>query len=140
MFVANPVLGVGVGNFTEHTFLTAHNSFVLVLAETGIIGYTVWLAMVGYCFLMPVAVLRLPASMEDPEHQRLWTAERRMAMTLLISMIGFFACAFFLSRSYVIVLFILLGLVTGWYRSEEHTSELQSLMRTSYAVFCLKKK
>src|SRR3546814_10652036 len=26
------------------------------------------------------------------------------------------------------------------YRSEEHTSELQSLMRTSYAVFCLKKK
>src|SRR3546814_6777533 len=30
--------------------------------------------------------------------------------------------------------------VAGKYRSEEHTSELQSLMRTSYAVFCLKKK
>src|SRR3546814_8606909 len=29
-------------------------------------------------------------------------------------------------------------LLTG--RSEEHTSELQSLMRTSYAVFCFKKK
>src|SRR3546814_9398188 len=32
----------------------------------------------------------------------------------------------------------------AWYnratRSEEHTSELQSLMRNSYAVFCLKKK
>src|SRR3546814_17680615 len=28
----------------------------------------------------------------------------------------------------------------GAVRSEEHTSELQSLMRTSYAVFCLKKK
>src|SRR3546814_4960286 len=28
----------------------------------------------------------------------------------------------------------------GWSRSEEHTSELQSLMRISYAVFCLKKK
>src|SRR3546814_5737972 len=26
------------------------------------------------------------------------------------------------------------------HRSEEHTSELQSLMRISYAVFCLKKK
>src|SRR3546814_6835696 len=26
-----------------------------------------------------------------------------------------------------------------WVRSEEHTSELQSLMRISYAVFCLKK-
>src|SRR3546814_5522746 len=28
----------------------------------------------------------------------------------------------------------------GKWRSEEHTSELQSLMRISYAVFCLKKK
>src|SRR3546814_10191073 len=28
----------------------------------------------------------------------------------------------------------------GQHRSEEHTSELQSLMRISYAVFCLKKK
>src|SRR3546814_3789606 len=31
-----------------------------------------------------------------------------------------------------------LGFITT--RSEEHTSELQSLMRISYAVFCLKKK
>src|SRR3546814_5427830 len=32
-----------------------------------------------------------------------------------------------------------LGVVTpGPFRSEEHTSELQSLMRISYAVFCLK--
>src|SRR3546814_5506431 len=30
--------------------------------------------------------------------------------------------------------------VLGPNRSEEHTSELQSLMRISYAVFCLKKK
>src|SRR3546814_3206289 len=30
--------------------------------------------------------------------------------------------------------------VFGYSRSEEHTSELQSLMRISYAVFCLKKK
>src|SRR3546814_4273864 len=32
------------------------------------------------------------------------------------------------------------GLVRPDQRSEEHTSELQSLMRISYAVFCLKKK
>src|SRR3546814_1026590 len=30
--------------------------------------------------------------------------------------------------------------LTRYDRSEEHTSELQSLMRISYAVFCLKKK
>src|SRR3546814_10203306 len=32
------------------------------------------------------------------------------------------------------------GILAAWLRSEEHTSELQSLMRISYAVFCLKKK
>src|SRR3546814_3342931 len=32
------------------------------------------------------------------------------------------------------------GIIPGYERSEEHTSELQSLMRISYAVFCLKKK
>src|SRR3546814_1777405 len=32
------------------------------------------------------------------------------------------------------------GTPTIFHRSEEHTSELQSLMRISYAVFCLKKK
>src|SRR3546814_9929346 len=33
------------------------------------------------------------------------------------------------------------GMTKEWLvRSEEHTSKLQSLMRTSYAVFCLKKK
>src|SRR3546814_5935660 len=31
-------------------------------------------------------------------------------------------------------------ITSGKIRSEEHTSELQSLMRISYAVFCLKKK
>src|SRR3546814_7969846 len=34
----------------------------------------------------------------------------------------------------------LLTEIVGVARSEEHTSELQSLMRISYAVFCLKKK
>src|SRR3546814_10157401 len=48
-------------------------------------------------------------------------------------------------RRWLFVLTILVGsfllfLVQPMVRSEEHTSELQSLMRISYAVFCLKKK
>src|SRR3546814_2648286 len=35
---------------------------------------------------------------------------------------------------------IIATLLDVQFRSEEHTSELQSLMRISYAVFCLKKK
>src|SRR3546814_2569255 len=36
--------------------------------------------------------------------------------------------------------FMATALLAALARSEEHTSELQSLMRISYAVFCLKKK
>src|SRR3546814_10283950 len=38
------------------------------------------------------------------------------------------------------IFFALVTLAVAEMRSEEHTSELQSLMRISYAVFCLKKK
>src|SRR3546814_2787468 len=45
----------------------------------------------------------------------------------------------------LMIAYLVLRVVVGMYdfdhvRSEEHTSELQSLMRISYAVFCLKKK
>src|SRR3546814_1349811 len=43
-------------------------------------------------------------------------------------------------RDYLLPEFERLGLHVPVVRSEEHTSELQSLMRISYAVFCLKKK
>src|SRR3546814_4793782 len=39
-----------------------------------------------------------------------------------------------------LTLYKLGNIMEGDLRSEEHTSELQSLMRISYAVFCLKKK
>src|SRR3546814_9214666 len=41
-------------------------------------------------------------------------------------------------RGMLMSVMIMSGVLT--FRSEEHTSELQSLMRISYAVFCLKKK
>src|SRR3546814_8462025 len=43
----------------------------------------------------------------------------------------------------LVIAFLVIAVVAGTAygsRSEEHTSELQSLMRISYAVFCLKKK
>src|SRR3546814_2449978 len=43
-------------------------------------------------------------------------------------------------RRPVIVVSPKISIRAGLCRSEEHTSELQSLMRISYAVFCLKKK
>lgn len=47
LFRAHPIFGVGVGRFAEYndTFLTAHNSYVLGLAELGLQGYFFWIGM-----------------------------------------------------------------------------------------------
>src|SRR3546814_10585593 len=62
-----------------------------------------------------------------------------LGLSLLLAVGAGFALP---ARWAVILLLAGAGLtLIGFYdRSEEHTSELQSLMRLSYAVFCLKKK
>src|SRR3546814_7249732 len=51
-----------------------------------------------------------------------------------------FLVFFLLFSFFSFFLFNIIFLLLLLFRSEEHTSELQSLMRTSYAVFCLKTK
>ncbi|OOG50982.1 O-antigen ligase family protein [Rhodanobacter sp. C01] len=116
MFMSHPVFGVGAGNFTEYNDLTAHNSFVLVLAETGFVGYILWLAFVSYGFLMMLAVLRhKPDTAAGPEHVDEWRGECGIAFTLLSSLCGLFTSAFFLSRSYTVVMYLLIAVVVGYY-------------------------
>jgi putative inorganic carbon (hco3(-)) transporter len=116
MFIAHPLFGIGPGNFAENNFnLTAHNSLVLVLAETGYVGFTIWLAFVCYGFMMMAAVLRHQPELASATEIEDWKLERSLAMTLLLSQAGFFTAAFFLSRSYVILLYLLAALVLGYY-------------------------
>ncbi len=134
MFQQNPLFGVGADMYSEHNSLTAHNSFVLVLAETGIVGFVLWVAFVGYCFRMMLVAVRQPPqallvgggagvdSVEveeeeepDPAAIDAWFEDRDMALTLLLSLCGFFTAAFFLSRSYVVVLYLLAALVVAHY-------------------------
>jgi O-antigen ligase len=116
MFKSHPLFGVGAGNFTEYNDLTAHNSFVLVLAETGFVGFLLWLAFVGYTFWMVAAVLRHPPPVHaDADQAKAWQSERVMALTLLLSLCGLFSAAFFLSRSYMVVLYLLAAMVAGYY-------------------------
>ena len=145
MFKTHPLLGVGAGNFTDYNTLTAHNSFVLVLAETGFLGFLAWLAFVGYCFWMmwrllhfqpaPVGGADAPGqAVAAPRPVARGTVARRapapaaamdvaaatdkaLALTLLCALCGFFAAAFFLSRSYNIMLYTLAALVVGHYAS-----------------------
>ncbi len=115
MFLHQPLFGVGAGQFTEHNPLTAHNSFVLALAETGYIGFTIWLGIVVYCFRMMWAIEKYEPPLEDETATEAWAEERRIGMTLLLSLCALFTAAFFLSRTYVIVVYMLAALVVAEY-------------------------
>lgn len=101
MLASRPIFGVGYGMFTEHNFLTAHNSFVLCFAETGLVGYFLWFGLILLVFKQlnrSVALAR-----HDP-------GDPGLAGPLRNSMAGFFTCALFLSRSYQPGLYIVLSL------------------------------
>ncbi len=123
MFISDPLFGVGAGGYTDVNPLTAHNSFVLVLAEMGIIGFTIWLAIAGYSFRMTLSVLKrgdevmddVPAEVPDDVVVAGWRDDRALTLTLLLSLVGYFVSAFFLSRSYVIILYLLVALIVANY-------------------------
>lgn len=138
MFREHPLFGVGPDMYSDLYRLTAHNSFVLVLAETGIVGFTLWIAFVGYCFRMMLVALRQPPqsvldvvqgegegddghATADAEAEtradaaQAWFQDRAIALTLLLSLVGCFVAAFFLSRSYVVIVYLLAALVVAHY-------------------------
>lgn len=163
MFIGHPIFGVGPDMYSDYHHLTAHNSFVLVMAETGIIGFTLWLTFIGYGFRMmwvgsrgfeesPEAIAeqlietapedyeplpeagdaeaghaRTEADLSDPaaREEAAWETAlthaqaihdaRMLALTLFLSQVGFFTTAFFLSRSYVVTLYLLAAVVVAHY-------------------------
>ncbi len=65
-----------------------------------------------------ITVLRYkPDGLDDPARAKSWQSERRMALALLLSLCGLFAAAFFLSRSYMVVMYLIAAMVVGYYMS-----------------------
>jgi putative inorganic carbon (HCO3(-)) transporter len=104
MLKSQPLIGVGYRQFEEHHSRTAHNSFVLCFAETGLVGYFLWLSLLG------ITLLQLQALVHLPESAAAAPAIRRQASILQTALIGFMVAAFFLSRTYVPFLYLLIGL------------------------------
>ncbi len=147
MLKSNPLFGVGFDRFTEHHFLTAHNSFMLALAELGIVGYTLWFSFLLSCVAMMHRLRTTPSPERKDELDDLvalyggeeteegsedsdlddflqpakkptpeiGAEDSAIANVIFFSFVGFATSAFFLSRTYVVVLFVLCALAVGHY-------------------------
>jgi putative inorganic carbon (HCO3(-)) transporter len=107
MFFSHPILGVGFRAFRDYYSMTAHNSFVLCFAESGLLGYFFWLVLI-VASLMQLSALKNTTG--DPEKAALI---KHWAGALWLSMWGSLIGAFFLSRTYVCLFYLLAAMICG---------------------------
>ncbi len=104
-FRNNPVFGVGMLSFEKHHYQTAHNSLVLVLAETGFTGAMLWIAMFYVTFRDMKRLRELPNA--PPFLTQALDA-------LEGALVGWMIAAFFLSQTYKFLLYVLMGLLVAY--------------------------
>ena len=114
MWHHSPVYGVGARMFSEHFFLTAHNSYVLSLAEMGFVGLYLFVA------ILYLSVKTLIVGMRELEQIPGTRAAQVWGMALLAAISGIIFQINTLSFSYHPVLWIFLGLVGAWYSCIRH--------------------
>ena len=100
LITASPGFGVGYGQFPEHHYLTAHNSFILTGAELGLVGLLLWSSILYISLKIPIQALRANL----PPVARSW------AIALLASTLGLVVGSVFLSYAYKDVLWLYVGL------------------------------
>ena len=100
----NPFLGVGARQFTQHHYLTAHNSSLLALAELGPIGLLLFTAIVYLAFKIALTAQRDLA--RRPEA----APARAAAFATVAGLVGMVSSALFLSLTYHMSLWIMIGL------------------------------
>jgi hypothetical protein len=107
---SHPLFGVGLGQFGDYHYLTAHNSYLLTLAELGPPGMVLFSIIVYLSMKIPFTVLRHvgPAHAVAPSDGQ--AVARPWAMALLAAFAGLGVGLFFLSFAYHYVLWIYLGL------------------------------
>ena len=109
MFFGNPILGVGYGQFAKHTFLTAHNAYILAAAELGLFGFWVWAVIVYTLMKTMILAYKRYANVPGGEFVRSWS------LALFAMFCGMLVGIFFLSWTYHYVLWIYFGLAGGFY-------------------------
>jgi O-antigen ligase len=100
-FKSSPIWGIGYYAFPDREGMTAHNSYLLCASELGLIGYFFWISILVVTFMQLWQITKSPSA--DP----VWS---RWASAINLSLIGYLFTSFFLSRTYDLPLYLLLGM------------------------------
>lgn len=127
MFKSSPLFGIGFNQFGENYERTAHNSFLLSLTELGFFGYFFWMALLVFTIMQLTSIIKagrnsrpVEAGNETTEVKDEASVVRRWAFALRVSLVGFLAAGWFLSRAYTMTLYVLLGMSVVVIRLSRH--------------------
>jgi len=120
MFTSSPIWGIGKGQFTEHHIRTAHNTFMLLLAELGLVGLALWIGLFYVAIKIVVLAARRYRDRPDGEVAYEW------ARALLACLCGLIVGTSFLSLGYHPVVWAILALPGAYYLSaRKHDPEFR---------------
>ncbi|MDP5030747.1 MAG: O-antigen ligase family protein [Paraglaciecola sp.] len=134
MLRANPIFGVGGGNFTEYHQRVAHNTYIQLIAELGSVGYLIWITMLFLTMIMGYQCVRKLRLAPVAEMNNKLRSELKLSATLFYSLTAFCLTAFFLSRDRFIIFYIVLGMAVAAYSRVVKANNDQPLFIVSKAV------
>jgi hypothetical protein len=112
---ANPIFGLGAGQFTENYFITAHNSYLLAAAELGFPGLFLFSLLLYVSIKIPLVLSSHPPPDLDPRF-------RPYAFALGTAFSGIVVGIGLLSFCYHAVLFVYFGLSGALYLAAKRAS------------------
>ena len=107
MLKQSPLYGHGLGSYGDAVNIAAHNSFILVAAELGLVGLVIWVSIFVVSFAQLSRIVT-PADGTPPD-----PTLRQHALCLETALAAFLATSWFLSRALYPVSFLLIGIVGG---------------------------
>lgn len=108
MLKSAPLFGVGYRMFTDYFHYTAHNSIILCAAEAGLLGLFFWIGLFYFSFRSLKLIQENESSVEMKNIGQ-------YAYLLQIGMIGFLVSSMFLSRTYILLPYLLMALSASLY-------------------------
>jgi len=115
MLKANPFFGVGSNNFLEHHGRVAHNTYIQLAAELGLLGYTLWVTTLFLTLFMAFSIINYAKKINLKEASDELKTDIALCTTCFYSLCGFAMTAFFLTRNLFIIYYMVAGLTIASY-------------------------
>lgn len=130
MFLANPLLGIGVKQWLNHTYQVAHNSYIHIFAERGFFGGMAFLSAI---LLAVWSLVRLTPSRDRRPDEELV----RQRTYVLASVVGYAIGIMTLTRGDVFPTYTILGLAVAYERMALGDSDRGPLRLGPKLIFLL---